>query len=171
MFFEHVLITLPSSNSISTDFTIFHFPIPNSIPIYIFSELISPILSHCNYTQSNLYKMNTLGTSQKWSSWASGCPLKHLNKKNFMTFFMDGVQLPQGYSHFEKAVYFLPYSSQKFLTLILLILEGLKAVSTLEPPIGFEHRTPGKCLSALTTRPLLHYKMTTEQMWSFLAGF
>ena len=87
MFFEHVLITLPSSNSISTDFTIFYFPIPNSIPIYIFSELISPILSHCNYTQSNLYKMNTLGTSQKWSSWASGCPLKHLNKKNFMTSF------------------------------------------------------------------------------------
>ena len=30
-------------------------------------------------------------------------------KKNFMApFFMDGVQLPQGYSHFEEAVYFLP---------------------------------------------------------------
>ena len=28
---------------------------------------------------------------------------------------MDGVQLPQGYSHFEEAVYFLPFSSQKFL--------------------------------------------------------
>ena len=27
---------------------------------------------------------------------------------------MDGVQLPQGYSHFEEAVYFLPFSSQKF---------------------------------------------------------
>ena len=25
---------------------------------------------------------------------------------------MDGVQLPQGYSHFEEAVYFLPFSSQ-----------------------------------------------------------
>ena len=87
MFFEHVLITLPSSNSISTDFTIFYFSIPNSIPIYIFSELISPILFHCDYTQSNLYKMNTFGTSQKWSSWASGCPLKHLNKKNFMISF------------------------------------------------------------------------------------
>ena len=33
--------------------------------------------------------------------------------------FMDGVQLPQGYSHFEEAVYFLPFSSQKFLVLIL----------------------------------------------------
>ena len=31
---------------------------------------------------------------------------------------MDGVQLPQGYSHFEEAVYFLPFSSQKFLVLI-----------------------------------------------------
>ena len=26
-------------------------------------------------------------------------------------FFIDGVQLPQGYSHFEEAVYFLPFSS------------------------------------------------------------
>ena len=34
-------------------------------------------------------------------------------------FFMDGVQLPQGLSHFEEAVYFLPFSSQKFLVLIL----------------------------------------------------
>ena len=25
---------------------------------------------------------------------------------------MDGVQLSQGYSHFEEAVYFLPFSSQ-----------------------------------------------------------
>ena len=28
--------------------------------------------------QSNLYKMTTLGTTQKWSSWASGCLIKHL---------------------------------------------------------------------------------------------
>ena len=43
-----------------------------------------------------------------------------LNLKNFMApFFMDGVQLPQGYSHFEEAVYFLPFSSQKFVVLIL----------------------------------------------------
>ena len=56
---------------------------------------------------------------------------------------MDGVQLPQGYSHFEEAVYFLPLSSQKFLVLILLTLKGWKAESTLEPPSGFEHGTPG----------------------------
>ena len=53
---------------------------------------------------------------------------------------MDGVQLPQGYSHFEEAVYFLPLSSQKFL---VLTSEGWKAESTLEPPSGFEHGTPG----------------------------
>ena len=31
---------------------------------------------------------------------------------------MDEVQLPQGYSHFDDAVYFLVLSSQKFLVLI-----------------------------------------------------
>ena len=50
---------------------------------------------------------------------------------------MDGVQLPQGYSHFEKAVYFLSFSSQKFLVLILSTSEGWKAELTLEPPSGF----------------------------------
>ena len=38
--------------------------------------------------------------------------------------FMDRVQLPQGYSHFEEAVYFLPFSPQKFLVLILSTSEG-----------------------------------------------
>ena len=52
---------------------------------------------------------------------------------------MDEVQLPQGYSRFEEAVYFLPFSSQEFLVLILSTWEGWKAESTLEPPSGFEH--------------------------------
>ena len=56
---------------------------------------------------------------------------------------MDGVQLPEGYSHFEEAVYFLPFSSQTFLVLILLTSEGWKAKSTLELPSGFEPGTPG----------------------------
>ena len=56
---------------------------------------------------------------------------------------MDGVQLPQGCSHFEEAVYFSPFSSQKFLVLILSTAEGWKAESTLEPTSGFEHKTPG----------------------------
>ena len=54
---------------------------------------------------------------------------------------MDGVQLPQGYSHVEQAIYFLPFSSQKVLVLILSTSEGWKAESTLEPPS--EHGTPG----------------------------
>ena len=62
---------------------------------------------------------------------------------------MDGVQLLQGYSHFEEAVYFLPFSSQKFLVLILSTSEGWNAESTMEPPRDWES-------SALTTRPLLH---------------
>ena len=33
-----------------------------------------------------------------------------IKKIFFWPLFMDGVQLPKGYSHFEKAVYFLPLS-------------------------------------------------------------
>ena len=62
---------------------------------------------------------------------------------------MDGVQLPQGYSHFEEAVYFLPFSSQNFLVLILLTSEGWMAESTLEPPSGFEHGAPGLVIQRL----------------------
>ena len=56
---------------------------------------------------------------------------------------MDGIQLLQDYSHFEEAVYFITLSSQKFLLLILSTSEGWKAKSTLEPPNGFYHVTPG----------------------------
>ena len=56
---------------------------------------------------------------------------------------MDRVQLPQGYNHLEEAFYFLPFSSQTFLVLILSTSEGWKAESTLEPSSGFEHGTPG----------------------------
>ena len=51
---------------------------------------------------------------------------------------MDGVQLAQGYSHVEEAVYFLPLSSQKFLVPILSTPKGWKAELSLEPPSGFE---------------------------------
>ena len=56
---------------------------------------------------------------------------------------MDGVQLLQGYSHLEETVYCLPLSSSEFLVLILSTSEGRKSKSTLEPPSGFEHATPG----------------------------
>ena len=49
---------------------------------------------------------------------------KKKQKKTLWPLFMDGVQLPQGYSHFEEAVYFFPFSSQKFLVLILSTSEG-----------------------------------------------
>ena len=65
---------------------------------------------------------------------------------------MDGVQLPQGHGHFEEAVYFLPFSSQKFMVLILSTSEGWKTQSTLEPPSGFEHGTPGLGIQRLTVK-------------------
>ena len=45
--------------------------------------------------------------------------------------FMDGVQLPQGLSHFEGAVYFLPLTSWKLLVLILTTSDGWKVKLTL----------------------------------------
>ena len=45
---------------------------------------------------------------------------------------------------------FLPFSSQKFLVLILSTLEGWQMESSLEPPSGFEHKIPGleiQCLN------------------------
>ena len=63
------------------------------------------------------------------------------NKKTLWFLFKDGVQLPQGYSHFKEAVYFLPLHSQKYLVLILSISEGCTTESTLEPPSGFVHGT------------------------------
>ena len=53
---------------------------------------------------------------------------------------MDGVQLLQVQSRSEEAAYFITLSFQKFL---VLILSTWKAESTLEPPNGFEHETPG----------------------------
>ena len=48
-------------------------------------------------------------------------------QKTLWAIFMDGIQLPQGYSHFEEAVYFISFSSQKFKVLILSTSEGWKA--------------------------------------------
>ena len=62
---------------------------------------------------------------------------------------MDGVQLSQGHSQFEEAVYFLPFSSQNLLVLTLSTSEGWKAESTLEPPSGFEQGTPGLVIQHL----------------------
>ena len=90
----------------------------------------------------------------------SPLPLSFLNffKKTLWPLFMDGVQLFQGQSQFEEAVYFLPLSSQEFLLLILSISERRKAESTLEPPSGFQHGTLDWKSSTLTTRSLLHHQ-------------
>ena len=72
---------------------------------------------------------------------------------------MDGVQLSQGSSHFQEAVYFLPLSFQKLLVLILPTLEGWKAESTLEPHGGFEHRIP-----ELGIQYLSHYVIAPQML-------
>ena len=63
--------------------------------------------------------------------------------KNLGPLFIDGVQLPQGWSHFKEAIYFLALSPQKFLVLILSSSKGWKAELALVLPSGFEHETPG----------------------------
>ena len=50
--------------------------------------------------------------------------IKKKKKKTLWPLFIDGVQLPQGWSHLGEAVYFLPLSSKKFLVLILSTSEG-----------------------------------------------
>ena len=73
--------------------------------------------------------------------------------KTLWPLFMDGVQLPQGYSHFEEAVYFLPLSSQKFVVLILSTLERWKAESTFRwnssklPKLSMFQYENSKCFS------------------------
>ena len=63
---------------------------------------------------------------KKFPTFSEKIQTSRLNKKKttLWPLFMDGVQLPQGYTHFEEAVYFLPFSSQKFLVLILSTSEG-----------------------------------------------
>ena len=74
-----------------------------------------------------------------------------------MPLFMEGVQLPQVYySHFEEVVYFLPFSSHKFLVVILSTSEEWKAESTLSHPLVLSTGPLDWEFSALTTRPLLH---------------
>ena len=58
-------------------------------------------------------------------------------------FYGRGSTASRLQSHNEEAVYFLLLISQKFLVLIWSTSEGWKTESTLEPSIGFEHRTAG----------------------------
>ena len=63
---------------------------------------------------------------------------------------MDRVQLPQGWSHFENAVYFLPLSSQKFLVLILSTSEGERLIRHWSHPVVLNTGTLDWESSALT---------------------
>ena len=87
-----------------------------------------------------------LNNSQKGSSGFKKKQVKKKNKiikKSLWPPFMYGVQLLQNYSHLEEAVYFIKLSPQKYLELILSTSKGWKAESTLEPPNGIYHETPG----------------------------
>ena len=76
--------------------------------------------------------------------------------KNFMApFYGWGSTALRLQSHFEKVVYILPLSPQKFLLLIWSVSEGWKAESTLVLPSGFEHGTPGLGIQLLNQEPYL----------------
>ena len=72
-------------------------------------------------------------------------------KKNFMAPFYGWGSTASRLEPLQGgSLLFLPLSSQKFLVPILSTLEGWNAESTLEPPSGFEHRTPGLGIQQLT---------------------
>ena len=73
--------------------------------------------------------------------------------------FMDGVQLPQGYSHFEEAVYFLPFSSQKFLILIYRPRKNERLSQPWSHPVVLDTGLLHWESSTLTTRPLCLLKI------------
>ena len=87
---------------------------------------------HCNFINSikilqrnpKSYVINVGHTTKYFRLERGARQGAAMIKKTLWSFFMDGVQLPQGWSHFEEAVYFLSLSSQRILLLILLTSEG-----------------------------------------------
>ena len=94
----------------------------------------------------------------KWNFW--------LSKKTLLWLFFKGwgSTASRLHSHFEEAVYFLPFSSQKFLVVILSISEGWKAEPTLEPPSGFEHGTPELRIQRLNYVNIMPQKQCVHEM-------
>ena len=82
----------------------------NASLIHVFQDLEESISKH----PRRLAKIVSLLTKIREKT-------NYINKKKqtLWPLFIDGVQLPQGCRHFEQAVYILPFSSQKFLVLIL----------------------------------------------------
>ena len=69
---------------------------------------------------------------------------------------MDGVQLLQGYSHFEEAVYFLPPSFQKFLVLTYRPGKDERLGRPWSHSVVLNTGLLDWDLSTLTTKSLLH---------------
>ena len=98
-------------------------------------------------------------TFQNWKNF-----FEKLLKQLYGPFFVDGVQLPQGYRS----------TTKRQLTFYHLVPRS-KAESTLEPPIGFEHRTPGLGIQYFNHKPgiLLFLKLPPRKLepwfvlWSF----
>ena len=70
-------------------------------------------------------------------------------KKLYGPFLWMGFNCFKATATSRRQFTFLPFSSQNFLVLILSTSEEWKAESTLEPPSGFEHRTPGLVIQRL----------------------
>ena len=72
--------------------------------------------------------------------------IQNLYKKNFKKtlwpLFMDGIQLPQGYSHFEEAVYFLLFSSPEISGTHFIHLATMKGWVNLGATLWFWTRDP-----------------------------
>ena len=82
---------------------------------------------------------------------------KKLKKKQTLSpLFMDGVQLPQGWSHFEEVVYFLPLSSQKSWYSFYRPRKDERLSRPWSHPLVLNTGPLVWESSALTIRPLLH---------------
>ena len=60
---------------------------------------------------------------------------------------MDGIQLPQGWNHFEKAVFTFKFPEIPGIHFI--DLKRMKDWVNLEPPSGFKHGTSGLGIQCL----------------------
>ena len=66
---------------------------PFSINVAIYTIDKNTFLEALLVIQSNLYKMTTFGTTQKWSSWKGGCLVKNLYQAttNQIWLFLAGI--------------------------------------------------------------------------------
>ena len=80
-------------------------------------------------------------------------------KKTLWPLFMDGVQLSRGYSHFEEAVYFLPFSSQKLLYSFYQPRKDDRLSRPWSHPVVLNTGSLDWESSTLTNRPLLHARI------------